>query len=321
MRTAAVVGLVLAVGSSCGLLGGGGGGTGGGAGGGGGSQVDFKKGFAFARKDDRNLYVADAADYQTTLALTTTGTARTPSLSADGRRVVFVRGNGTQAELATVAVTGGTVSTVLPTTATAANFKSPVFSPDGKRIAFSYDTGAGSTSAVGVVNVDGSGFQKVAGGLGSPLTYASPSFTSDGLALVAAAGSPGLGFTQLEKLALDGSSTVNLLNGLGIEAQVISGRAVLSPDGKKVVFDARVGGTSGTRVFVVDLASKVVTKVNEYMSEPSTNDSFPCWYDATNVAFSSDSGGNDNVYRRSLTGAGFELLVPKAIEPWFGPLQ
>jgi Tol biopolymer transport system component len=304
---------------ACGLIDGGGGGTGGGAGGGA-AGVDFQKGFTFARRDDRNVYVADQADYQTTLVLTQSSNVRTPSLSRDGRRVVFVRGGAADSELATVSVTGGTVSTVLPATTTAKNFKTPVFSPDGQRIAFSYDDGASGVSSVGLVNVDGSGFVRVAGGVGSPLAYASPSFIGDGTALVAAAGSPGLGLTMVERLSLSGTPTVNLLNGLGIEAQVITGRLVLSPDGTKAVFDARIGVGSGSRVFVVDLATKVVTKLNDYVAEPNTNDSFPCWLDAATVAFSSDSGGNDQVYKRALAAPGLELLVPKAIEPWFGPL-
>jgi Tol biopolymer transport system component len=74
-------------------------------------------------------------------------------------------------------------------------------------------------------------------------------------------------------------------------------------------------------VFVVDLATKVVVKLNDPVGEPNTSDSFPCWLDSNTVAFSSDSGGNDQVYRRVLGGTGLELLVPKAIEPWFGPFD
>jgi hypothetical protein len=61
-----------------------------------------------------------------------------------------------------------------------------------------------------------------------------------------------------------------------------------------------------------------VVKVNEY-ADVTTNDSFPCWVSASVLAFSSDSGGNDNLYQKNADGSGgVTLLVPKAIEPWFG---
>ena len=41
---------------------------------------------------------------------------------------------------------------------------------------------------------------------------------------------------------------------------------------------------------------------------------------ASRGRFSSDSGGNDNVYKVNLpSSTSASLLVPKAIEPWYGP--
>lgn len=66
-RSAVLVSLFLL--SGCDLFGGGGGG-GGGTGGGGGATFTFTRGFTFVRKDDRNVYLADDADAQTTTTLT-----------------------------------------------------------------------------------------------------------------------------------------------------------------------------------------------------------------------------------------------------------
>ena len=56
-----------------------------------------------------------------------------------------------------------------------------------------------------------------------------------------------------------------------------------------------------------------------FAGEAGTSDSFPCWMNNTTVAFSSDSGGNDNVYKVTLPAStSATLLVPKAIEPWYG---
>lgn|GEM_PF-737652 len=307
-RSAVLVSLFLL--SGCDLFGGGGGG-GGGTGGGGGATFTFTRGFTFVRKDDRNVYLADDADAQTTTTLTQSANVRTPSLSLDGKRVVFVRGGTMDSELATVATTGGVISTVISATATQKNFKTPVFSPDGSKIAFGFDEGV--STAIGLVNVDGTGFQKLATG---GLSQAFPSFTPDGLAVIVAAGSVGLGYTQIERITLATNAVTNVTNTLGNEAQGISNRLLVSPDGTKAVFDGRV--SSGvTRLFTIDLTTKVVTAL--YAGEPGTNDSFPCWMGNAAVGFSSDSGGNDNVYKVSLpSSTSASLLVPKAIEPWYG---
>jgi TolB protein len=305
--------VVLVALSGCELIGGGGGGTGGGAGGGGG-RLDFKTGFTFVRKDDRNVYVADESDYSTVAVLTNSANVRTPSLSRDGKRIVFVRGTGMSAEIAIVSSSGGAVSTVLASTALASNFKTPVFSPDGTRIAFSYDDG--TSTSIGLVNVDGTGFAKLVGG--GPLAYASPSWSPDGNTIIAAAGNVGLPLTQIERIDVATGTPQSVTNALGSEALGIAGRLVLGPDGTRALFDGRVA-SGVTRLFVIDLTTKAVTKVNDYPADPAANDSFPCWVDMNTIAFSSDSGGNDSVYSKAADGSGgVTLLVPKAIEPWFG---
>lgn len=304
--------LMLSMLNGCQYLEGGGGGTGGGAGGG--SDVTFKSGFVFVRKDDRNVYVVDESDVQTTGTLTQTGAVRTPSLSKDGKRVVFARGAAAESNISIVAVSGGTASTVLSATAQLRNLKTPVFSPDGTRVAFSFDEGSGTSTSIGIINTDGTGFLKLASG---GLAQASPSFTPDGSALLVAAGGVGSGLTQIEKITLAGNIVANVTNTLGAEAQEIVNRVLISPDGHKAVFDARVS-SGDTRLFTIDLDTKQVTPL--YSGEAGTHDTFPCWMGNGAVAFSSDSGGNDNLYKVNLPMSNSAtLLVPKAIEPWYGP--
>ncbi|MBI3184513.1 MAG: PD40 domain-containing protein [Myxococcales bacterium] len=288
----------------------------GGGGGGGGGTVNFLRGFVYVRKDDRNLYVADQSDYSKVARLTTTGNARHPSLSADGKRVVFVRAAGAETELMTVPASGGQPTLVLASTATWRNFKSPVFSPEGSRIAFAYDEGA--SSALGIVNADGSGFARLAGG--GALSYGSPSFFADGTSVLAMAGNSASTFTQLERVAIATGQATNVTNNLGSEVVQIANRVVVSPDGTRAAFDGRLS-SNAVRIFIINLSSKQVTRLTDYPSDPTAQDGFPTWIGTERVGFSSDTGGSDQVYTlpasASKTSGGLEL--PSAIEPWFGP--
>jgi Tol biopolymer transport system component len=198
------------------------------------------------------------------------------------------------------------------------NLRLPSFSPDGTTITFAYDEG--NVGAVGLVNADASQFRKLAGG--STLAYGAPSFSNDGLSVVAAAGSAGLALTQLERLSVSTGMPTSITNDLtAAGATDVANRVLVSPDGTKAVFDGHVS-TGSTRIFVIDLLTKAVVKVNDYTNEPGTNDTFPCWVGAAKVAFSSDSGGNDNVYSVNADpslGAALQLMVPKAIEATYGP--
>lgn len=288
--------------------------TGGGGGGGGGGTVDFARGLVHVRKDDRNLYVADEKNYAQIGQLTQGGGAYTPSLSRDGRVVVFVARTATDSVIATIPARGGEVSQVFRSTSTVRNLRNPVFSPDGTQVVFAYDDGA--SSSIGVVNADGSGFAKVAGGV---ISYASPTFLADGTVLVAA-GSPGSGYTQVERLDLTTGGSLNVTSTLGNDAQQITSRIVASPDGRLAAFDGRIG-SGASRIFVLDLTTRVVTQLTDYPSEPGAVDSSPAWVGSANVAFSSTSGGADQVYVLAAdqvkTSGG--LTLPKAIEPWYGP--
>ncbi|MBX7097468.1 MAG: hypothetical protein K1X89_07140 [Myxococcaceae bacterium] len=305
--------VVLASLSGCELLGGGGGG--GGSGGGSGTN-GFTKGFVFVRKDDRNVYAADDADLNTVFKLTTAGGARTPTLSRDGRTVVFSRVVGADTELDVVPTRGGTVSKVLGSSAVAKNLRLPVLSPDAKSIVFTYDEG--TSSAIGLVNTDGTGFVKIAGG--GSTSYVGPSFSPDGATVLVAFGSTSSTLTQLERVNVTTGQAQNVVSSLGPEAMVITGRAVLSPDGTQVAFDGRLA-SGATRVFVMQVGSGAVTRLTDYPSDPNASDSFPSWVGSGTVAFSSDTGGNDQVYELPATtvkGSG-GLSLPSAIEASYGP--
>jgi Tol biopolymer transport system component len=302
----AVVALVLVV-QSCIPDGGGGGG-----GAGGGTASSFASGFATVRRDDRNLYLTDERDVNSPVQLTATGGVSMPSFSRDGRQVVFARKVGADSEIVVVPVSGGTPSTLLRSSATQTNLRTPTFSPDGQRIAFAFDENV-TSSSVGLVNVDGSGFRKLIGG--GALAYASPSWFPDGASLLVSLGNAGLSQTQVERIDATTGNPTPVTNTLGVEVLSIASRLVVSPDGQRAVFDGRL--SSGvTRIFALDLSSKVATRQRTPASG-SVNDSAPAWVNSNIFVFSSDEGGNDQVYRQTLGSTNITLAVPLALEPAF----
>ncbi len=302
----AVAALILTL-QGCFLLGGGGGG---GGGTGGGTASAFTGGFATVRKDDRNLFLTDERDVNAPVQLTSTGGVSMPSFSRDGRQVVFARKAGTDTELLLVPVSGGSPATLLRSSPTQQNLRTPVFSPDGQRIAFAYDENS-TSSSVGLVNVDGSGFRKLIGG--GALAYASPSWFPDGASLLVSAGNAGVTQTQVERIDVATGTPTPVTNTLGAEVLAIASRIVVSPDGQRAVFDGRV--SSGvTRIFVLDLTSKVTTRQRTPASG-AVNDSAPSWVNSSSFVFSSDEGGNDQVYRQALGSMNATFAVPLAIEP------
>jgi Tol biopolymer transport system component len=287
---------------------------GGGAGAGG--DFSFHQGFVFIRKDDHNVYLSDQADFTQVARLTTSGNARQPSMSKDGRQVVYVRAFAGDTELLTVATAGSIPpSRLLATSANARNFRHPVFSPDGTQVVFAYEQ-AGA-SALGIINTDGSGFARLAGGSG--FYYGAPCFYPDGSAVLAIAGNAS-GFTQLERITLATGAAVNITNDLGAEVTQVANRAVVSPDARWVAFDGRLlSGVS--RIFALDLATQAVVQLTDYPSEPAANDTYPTWVGSDRVGFSSDSGGNDSIYALPVSARNSSggLQLASAIEPWYGP--
>lgn len=280
-------------------------------GGGGGGPVTFRRGFAFVRGED--IYVADDTDFGKPNRLTTNGFNRQPSFSADGRQLVFVHADPAGHQLQTVSAAGSTTgpSTVYSATTGQRNFRTPVFSPDGTFIVFAYEEN--SVSHLGRVNADGSGFTPLTT---SSLSYSSPSFYANGQFVLAVAGSP----NQLQQVNVNTRATQTVATSLTAAVSSIANRVVLSPDGSRVAFDGRLASnTSEVRIFVLNLSSGTTTQLTDHVGETAV-DGFPTWVSATQIGFSSNSGGSDQVYvlpsNAVKTSGGFTLASAK--EPWFG---
>lgn len=285
-------------------------------GGGGGGVTTFNRGFVFARAD-KNIYAADSSDYQSVIQLTTNGNNKHPSLNKAGNSVVFIHADGANTALQTVTTSSGTTpATVFSSDGTNINFKNPVFSPNGDLIAFNFDKS--TTSFVGVVNVDGSGFRVLTPATAS---YGAPAFLPDGESVIAPSGTTSGNFTSIQRVTLAGT-TSTVLSSVG--GRVVN-RVVVSPDGTVGAFDGTVSG-SGSRIFAFSIAGGVggnISQLTGHPGEENAEDTFPTFISNDDVAFHSNFGGNDHVYVISATPqatkSGGILTVPSALEPTYGP--
>ena len=295
---------------------------------GGGAGVDgpltFTNGYVFVRGNSGDVFLVNEVDPNVTqqLSTPTTNGARHPALSRDGRQVVYARLTGTASELVRVGTAEGSVPTVvLGAAATGGqNLRNPVFSPAGNFIVFVYDIG--TTSFLGLVNVDGTGFTQLAGNAGR--SYGAPFFVtsaSSGTAVLAPAGPSRSELTQLDQVTLSPRSVLTLSNNLtSTDGQLtVVGRVVQSPDGQRLAFDARAG-LGATRIYVAAFSGTVVQPADRLTSLTEGQETLPTWVGNARVGFSSSAGGNDNVYTASATvlRGSATLVVPSARDPWFG---
>jgi TolB protein len=285
--------------------------------------VLFTRGFAFVRDTNPNLYVVDdAGDPNSPKRLTTTGGVSQPAVSTNGRSIVFVHKTATGFELQTVPTDGSAApSTVFASgaagCATCTNFSYPTFNPAGTVIVFAFNKGSGNF-ALGKVNTDGSGFQTLTN---DPATsYGAPSFFPDGQSVLVPTGTSSNQLSQLQRVGLNGGVSP-IANDLGQVARWVVNRAVVSPDGRQVALDGRLG-SGGSRIFVGPLSPySPPSQVTEHAGEAGARDTFPNWISSSQVGFLSDAGGTTNIYRVSLpattVGSG-TLLIPSAGEPGYG---
>lgn len=293
-----------------------------GGGGGGGGNVLFTKGFAFVRGDDRNVYVVDdQGDPNSPKRLTTSGGASHPSVSRNGRLIVFVQQTGTNFELRTVPTDGSAQPSTVLASGTGCsgctNFRYPTFNPAANVIVFAFNRGSGNFS-LGRVNADGSGFQALTNN--PAVSYGAPSFFPDGQSVLVPIGNNSTQLTQLERVTLAGVPSP-VANNLGSEVLGVLNRAVVSPDGQKVALDGRLS-TGASRIFVGPLSPySPPTRVTDHSgSDASAQDTFPSWINADQVGFVSTAGGGQSIYRISVSGTPGPgtLLIPTAGEPAYG---
>ena len=229
------------------------------------------------------LFIREGVFYRTNLGGHTTviagsGRDHSPALSADGRRLAFMRSEDNGSALYVMSANGSGL------VRRATDFHSPAWSPDGRQLAVAqgdcvYNCGIFLISA----DEDGSSPKRIAG-----LYAALPAWSPDGAKIAFVSLSGDDGYHALHVMNADGSNVVVI----SPQDNGVIGRPSWSPDGTQIAFSKCMN--SGCDIYVADgLAVHKLTSVGDAHE--------PAWSpDGTRIAIARWSFTWDDVFTSSV---------------------
>jgi TolB protein len=242
-----------------------------------------------------------------------------PEISPDGTSVAFnTEGDaknrpGPERHIAVADIASGTV-TVVPNIPSD-NCFGPVWSPDGKQLAFSIM--ADNAWHLGLVNADGSGFRFVKNAELKPEAFGAPEWARDGKSIFCH------DLDNIYHIDLDGNVLKKWeLSKILTDASMNSGnRLSISPDGNALLMDVDCGSElerknwDGPQPAIerLDLSADTAVRITgkyDYVWEPFwlTANEFLCIIQKENES-------RPSIYRMSLNGKNPKLLVKHARTP------
>src|SRR5262249_613604 len=268
-----------------------------------------------AYEQGENIFVADAdGKHAKKIA-----PGALPEISPDGARITFnTEGDaknrpGPERHIAIADVATGKV-TVLPNIPSD-NCFGPVWSPDGKQLAFSIM--ADKAWHLGLVNADGSGFRFVKNAELRPEAFGAPEWARDGKSIFCH------DLDNIYQIDLDGNVLKEWeLAKILTDASMNSGdRLSVSPEGKALLMDVDTGSEHERKdwdgpqpaIEKLDLGADKATRVtgkDDYVWEPF-------WLSANEFLciIQKENENQPSIYRMSLDGKNPKLVVRHARTP------
>ena len=172
------------------------------------------------------------------------------SYSADGKRIVFSRGNAGDVQICTMDADGSNVKEI--TTAKNCYNGGPFFSPDGTRVVFRSDRKEKDRLQLYVVNADGTGETALTDN--DKWVYWAPYWSKDGKHLIYTAADHSDETKRpnydLFWMTVESRKQVRLTFAPGQDVL-----PVFSPDGKKVMWTSSRDGRSPTQLYIADFTA------------------------------------------------------------------
>ena len=267
--------------------------------------VDAQAQIAFVSKRDGNLeiYVMDADGGNQRNLTNNLGRDIFPSWSPDGKRIVFISnrdghvdaiGGWPTSEIYVMDADGGNPQNL---TNDRNDDRSPSWSPDGKRIAFTSERDGFRkdfviTSEIYVMDADGGNPQNLTNDRNDD---GYPSWSPDGKRIVFSSGRDGhfigeFGITsEIYVMDADGGNQQRLT-----ENRQYDGKPSWSPDGERIAFMSdRKGDFENYEIYVMGTDGGNLQRLTNNRGD----DKSPSWSpDGKRIAFSSDRGGNRQIY-------------------------